>query len=86
MNQINADKNMSEFLSSKLAKIVMDGDGAIFRFGRPFSGADDRHRLEDCLCFNLHVPVYVEKGNWPAPHGPAHPGYLKTLFRQYSVS
>jgi hypothetical protein len=71
---------MSELLLIETAEIVMDGDWAIFRFGRPFSGVDDRHLLKDCFSFDLLIPVYVEKGNWPEPHGPAHPGVFEDAF------
>jgi hypothetical protein len=44
------------------------------------SGVDDRHLLKDCFSFDLLIPVYVEKGNWPEPHGPAHPGVFEDAF------
>jgi hypothetical protein len=71
---------MRKLLRIETAGIVMNGDSSIFRFRRPFSGVGDRHLLKDCFSFDLLIPVYVEKGNWPAPHGPAHPGVFYDAF------
>jgi hypothetical protein len=71
---------MGELPLIEIAEILMDGRRTIFRFEQAFCGVDDRHLLKDCFCFDLHIPVYVEKGNWPAPHGPAHPGVFEDAF------
>ncbi len=77
---MHADKNQPELLLIETAEIVMHGDSAIFRFGRPVNGIDDRHLLKDCFSFSLLIPVYVENDNWPKPHGPAHPGVFEDAF------
>jgi hypothetical protein len=68
-------------LTIQPAEISLDGNGShtFFGFERSSTGADDRHLLEDCSCFNLHIPLYVTKG-WPEPHGPAHPGVFEDAF------